>query len=112
MATVRKDTDKRTTYLVSGLLTAALLFIEFKYGRWSEMSTLVLIGIIALHVFFAYTWYKVVKTMQDPNNGWRIANIVMAFVCIAAVMGHRAAQVEDKMFRDDVEKNKVENAAP
>lgn len=112
MATVRKDTDKRMTYLVSGLLTAALIAIELFFGRWSEMSTLVLIGIIALHAFFIYSWIKVVDTMQDPNNGWRIANIVMVFLCIAAVMGHRAAQVEDKMFRDDVEKNKVENAAP
>lgn len=112
MATVRKDSDKKMTYLVSGLLTAALLFIEFKYGRWSEMSTLVLIGIIALHAFFIYSWIMVVDTMQDPNNGWRITNIVMVFFCIAAVMFHRAAQVEDKMFRDDVEKNKIENAAP
>lgn len=112
MATERKDSDKKMTYLVCGFFTAALLFIDFKYGRWSEMNYFVLGGIIALHAFLGYTWFKVADTMQDPNNGWRIGNIVMAVVCILAVLFHRSDRVGDKMFKDDVLKNKVENAAP
>lgn len=112
MATERKHGDKKMTYLVCGFFTAALLFIDFKYGRWSEMSGWILTGIILLHAFLAYTCYQVVVTMDDPNNRWRVTNIVMIFVCIAAVMFHRADRVGTEMFWDDVDKNKTENPAP
>lgn len=112
MATKRKDGDKKMTYLVCGLLTAVLLFIDIKYGRWSEMNGWILAAIFAAHAFLIYTWYQVVKTMQDPDNTWRITNIVTIFVCILAVMFHRADRVGTEAFWDDVEKNKTEIPAP
>lgn len=112
MATKKRDSDKKMTYLVCGLFTAALLAVDIILGRWSEMSAIILVGIVLLHVFFTYTWSKVIDTMDDPDNKWRWANIIGAVICIAAVMFHRADRVGDEMFRDDVEKNKTENAAP
>lgn len=112
MATKKRDRDMIMTYAVCGFFTLALLIIDIILARWSEMTGLILTGILLLHVFFAYTWYQVPATMDDPDNRWRIINVVMAAACIAAVMFHRADRVGDEMFRDDVEKNKVENAAP
>lgn len=112
MATKKRDSDVIMTYAVCGLFTLALLIIDIALARWSEMTGLILTGILLLHAFLAYTWYKVVNTMYDPDNKWRWANIIGAVICIAAVMFHRADRVGDEMFRDDVEKNKTENAAP
>jgi peptidoglycan/LPS O-acetylase OafA/YrhL len=98
----KKDDEKLITIIVCALFSGALLAILFTAGNLFHMGlglSILAFGAVAL---CGYSWYKVIKHMEDPNkNYWRFLCILFAIVAIIVIMGHRGAWL-----------NQVKSSAP
>lgn len=113
MGLKKRDDEKLVTILVCALFSIVMLACLFFAGHIGMMPGFLKWVMGVCIAATAYSWIVVVRNVYDPNyDKWRYWNIAFAIAVILIVMGNRAGWMEDKMFRDDVEKNKIENAAP
>jgi hypothetical protein len=108
-----RDDEKLMTIVVCGIFTLGLIILELVYGMFSQMNGFMWLAVIVLHILLGYCWFVVLKNMYDPNfDKWRGFNIGIAIVTIIVVLGHRSDKLGTIEFWKEVEKNKIENAAP
>lgn len=111
MSTVKKrDDEKLITIIVCGIFSGALLAVLFTAGNLFRMGILLSISAGAVIGLCAYSWYMVIKHMDDPNkNYWRHLCIAFAIVAIIVIMGHRAGWMDRKQVKID---SAIEQAKP
>lgn len=108
----KKKKDDEISFLLAGcgIFTVVLLIVDFTYGN---MNSLLSSGwkwpFYILHGAIFALWIAVVSLIKNPNadalRKWLIAANIAALLL---VLGHRSGFLGDKMFQEDVEKNKQE----
>lgn len=113
MTTKRKDDELPVLILVNGLFTAALLGVDIFYSNWHGMFVDWYVGVAAIvfHLASTLAWYIVLANWQDPNfDGARKWLVALLIATLGIVAGYRASYNEHRMFEQDVEKAKMEQA--
>jgi hypothetical protein len=88
----KKDDEKLITIIVCAIFSGGLLAILFTAGNLFHMGTLLSIVAFGAVALCAYSWYMVIKHMEDPNkNYWRFLCMLFAIVAIIVILGHRGA---------------------
>lgn len=110
MSTQKRDDEKVMTIAICGIFSGALLIVLLTAGNLFHMgfglSALAIVAIVGC----GYSWYQLIKNMQDPNKDyWRWLCILFAIAAICIIMGQRGAWLGDKEFEQDVNKAKVES---
>lgn len=105
------DGELASILIVLGLIfSGTLLAVDIFYGNMTGlMHSWVKFPFLALHVLAIIQWFVVIKTRNEPNLEW--VRWTLTFTLIAAllvVMSHRSGWVGDKMFQEEVDKNKQE----
>jgi uncharacterized membrane protein len=106
----KRDDEKAITLAVCGLFSGALLVILLTSGNLFEMGFLLSIAALVSIAACAYSWYVLIKNIDDPNyNYWRFLCIAFAIIAIIVIMGHRSGWMENKQVKSD---SAIEQAKP
>lgn len=106
----KKDNEISFVLVACGIFGIALLIVDFTYGN---MGALLSSGLkwpfYLLHSAVIGLWVAMIALINNPNadvlRKWLIAATIATLLL---VLGHRAGFLGNRMFEDDVEKNKQE----
>lgn len=113
--TKKKDDELPILILVSGIFTAALLYVDMAYSDYNLLFTGIytFIGsmVILMHLAIIAAWFIVLKNWQDPNfDGARKWLLMLVIITMVVVAGSKVISNEDRMMHEDIEKAKQEQA--
>lgn len=110
----KNDKDELLSILLAcGVFTLALLIVDFTYGNMEGLiHSWIKIPFIVVHILLFIGWIAAINYRGEPNLDWvRKAVIALAIAGLLLILSHRAGWLSEKMFQEDVDKNKQEQNA-
>jgi len=108
----KKDSDLPYVLIGCGIFTLVLLIVDFTYGNMNALlHSWVKLPFAILHIIISALWAIIIIEIDNPNfdiyRKWLLAATIATLLLI---LGHRAGFISDKMFKEDVNKNKQEQS--
>lgn len=109
----KKDDELLSIFLSCGIFTVVMFIADFTYGNIEALlHSAWSIPFYVLHGLLFVGWVVAIAFYKDPNFDWvRKIIIGLAIAALLLVMGHRSGWIGEKMFDEEVDKNKQEQNA-
>lgn len=107
------DGELKDILIGCGVFTLALLIVDFTYGNMEGLiRSWIKYPFIVFHIFLFFGWIVVINYRDRPDLEWvRKVVIGIAIAGLLLILGHRAGFLDEKMFQEEVDKNKQEQNA-
>ena len=104
------DGELSSLLVVNGIFSLVLLIVDFTYGNMHALlSSWVKWPFVILHAASFILWIIVIAYRDEPNLEFLRKILVGTLIAsLLLVLIHRSGFISDKMFQEDVDKNKKE----
>lgn len=105
----KKDNDWSYVLIGCGIFTVVLLIADLTYKGLGQASGWFKTLFVILHAILGILWFLVIRGIEDPNKDYlRKWLLAISIATLILVMGHRAGYISDKLFQEEVDRNKTE----